>query len=303
MTIPNFQHFLFHVLKALKDNEVKQRKEIYNYVFESMNFNQEDMDQRVKSGQQVTSNRAGWAITYLSKANAIERVKYGSYKITERGHLLLEKYGENLRKIHLEEFKSFLEFQKSSVSENIPPTTEPSLPEEVTPEEQIDQAVKLLHKELSEEIINEIMEMSPYFFEKLVLDLLFHMGYGGKNRDAFIHTQYVHDSGIDGLIKEDELGLDYIYIQAKRWKNTVTAPEIQKFSGALHGQGASKGVFITTSTFSQGAINYANRNISNRIILIDGRQLAGLMIIYEVGVTTEEVYKIQKIDLDYYVEK
>lgn len=300
MAIPNFQHFLSHVLNTLKDNQVKQRKEIYEKVIESMEFSEEEMNVRVKSGEQVVINRAGWAITYLNKAEAIERVQRGYYRITDRGHNLFDNYGYDLRKVHLEEFESFLEFQNIS-NDDIP--IEPTLSEEITPEEQVEQAIKLLQKELAEEIINEVMEMSPYFFERLVLDLLFHMGYGGKNRDSFIHTQYGHDGGIDGLIKEDELGLDYVYIQAKRWKNTVTAPEIQKFSGALHGQGANKGVFITTSSFSQGAIDYAKRNISNRIVLIDGKQLAELMIIYEVGVSTEEVYKIQKIDSDYFVEE
>lgn len=270
-----------------------------------MEFTDEEVNKRIKSGETVPSNRAGWAITYLNKAKAIERVKRGHYKITDRGHTLLNEYGKQLRRKHLESFKSFLDFQNISADPQdgeMKPTDEPVSPDEITPEEQIDQAMNILQNELADEILNEIMEMSPYFFERLVLDLLFHMGYGGKNRDSFIHTRYGHDGGIDGLIKEDALGLDYIYIQAKRWKNTVTAPEIQKFSGALHGQGANKGVFITTSTFSRGAIDYAKRNISNRIVLIDGAQLAELMIIYEVGVTTKEIYKLQEIDLDYYTE-
>lgn len=303
MAIPNFQHFLSHVLAALEDGQVKQRREIYNQIFQSMKFSKEDMKVRVKSGEQVVSNRAGWAITYLNKAEAIERVKRGYYQITERGRTLLNKYGKDLRKVHLEEFESFIAFQNISSEDKNEKHLDTYSSEEVTPEEQVERAINLLQKELAEELINEILDMSPYFFEKLVLDLLFHMGYGGKNRDSFIHTQYGHDGGIDGLIKEDELGLDYIYIQAKRWKNTVTAPEIQKFSGALHEQGANKGVFITTSSFSQGAIDYAQRNISNRIVLIDGKLLAELMIVYEVGVTTEEIYKIQKIDSDYFVEE
>lgn len=303
MAIPHFEHFFAHVLHSLKDNQEKQRKEIYDLVIQSMAFDDEDLKQRVKSGQQVVTNRAAWAITYLYKAEAIERVKRGVYKITNRGHKLLNKYDYDLRKTHLEDFDSFLEFQNIPVDAKDDTQVKNVLPEEITPEEQVDQAIKLLQKELAEDLISEIMEMSPYFFERLVLDLLFQMGYGGKNRDSFVHTQYGHDGGIDGLIKEDELGLDYVYIQAKRWKNTVTAPEIQKFSGALHGQGATKGVFITTSSFSKGAIEYAERNISNRIVLIDGEQLAQLMIIYEVGITTEEVYKIQKIDTDYFVEE
>lgn len=302
MTIPNFQDFLFHVLNALAHNEIMARREIFDAAFTSMEFTEDELNQRIKSGETVASNRAGWAITYLTKAQAIERVKRGHYQITNRGHALLNKYGKQLQKKHLEAFDSFLEFQNISTSVQRDTPDETSLSDEITPEEQIEQAVNILQKELADEIISEIMEMSPYFFERLVLDLLFHMGYGGKNRDSFIHTQYGHDGGIDGLIKEDALGLDYIYVQAKRWKNTVTAPEIQKFSGALHGQGANKGVFITTSTFSRGAIDYAERNISNRIVLIDGAQLAKLMIIYEVGVTTKEIYKLQEIDLDYYTE-
>lgn len=176
------------------------------------------MKVRVKSGEQVVSNRAGWAITYLNKAEAIERVKRGYYQITERGRTLLNKYGKDLRKVHLEEFESFIAFQNISSEDKNEKHLDTYSSEEVTPEEQVERAINLLQKELAEELINEILDMSPYFFEKLVLDLLFHMGYGGKNRDSFIHTQYGHDGGIDGLIKEDELGLDYIYIQAKRWK-------------------------------------------------------------------------------------
>ncbi|SDL14597.1 restriction endonuclease [Lacicoccus qingdaonensis] len=303
MSIPNFEYFFSHILMVLQDNHVKNRQDIFKLVYESMAFEEKDLNERIDSGQQVVANRSGWALTYLHKAGALKRVKRGHYKITDIGHKFLEKHDLNLRRIHLEESPSFLEFQTVIQSKNKNQQQIVSEVTEITPEEQIEQSINLLHKKLSEEILNEIMDMSPYFFEVLVLDLLFHMGYGGKNRDSFIHTQFGHDGGIDGLIKEDELGLDYIYVQAKRWQNNVTSPEIQKFSGALNGHGVNKGVFITTSSFSQGAIDFADRNTYNRIILIDGKKLTDLMIAYEVGVTTENVYKVQKLDTDYYVEE
>lgn len=282
--------------------KLKTDKVSINWYFNLWSFSDEDLQERVKFGQQIVVNRTGWALTYLHKGEAIEWVKRGHYQITKRRQDLLTKYGDELRKVHLTDSESFLEFQNATSNENIGVMINSPKSEEVTPEDQTEQVIILLNNQLSEEILEAIMEISPYFFEVLILDLLFHMGYGGRNREAFEHTQYGHDGGIDGLIKEDELGLDHIYVQAKRWKNTVTSPEIQKFSVALSGRGVNKGVFLTTSTFSQGAIDYASRNLSNRIILIDGKKLAELMIAYDVGVTTVNIYKIQKIDTDYYVE-
>src|SRR5690625_1022209 len=195
---------------------LKTDKISINWYFNLWSFSDEDLQERVKFGQQVVINKNELALNYLHISEAIERVKRGHYQITKRGQYLLTKYGDELRKLHLTDSESFLEFQNATSNENIGVMINSPKSEEVTPEDQIEQVIILLNNQLSEEILEAIMEMSPYFFEVLVLDLLFHMGYGGRNREAFEHTQYGHDGGIDGLIKEDELGLDHIYVQAKR---------------------------------------------------------------------------------------
>lgn len=286
----------------MNDGSARQLSDLREKVASLMKISNENRAILLPSKtQSVFDNRCNWASYYLMRAGLLKRPKRGVYQITEVGSdYIREHNGYGITLEDLDRYESFLEFKKAKRQNGGGPGTAP--PEE-TPEDQMNDAFQLINKRLADDILNELMNLSPIFFEKLVLDLLNKMGYGGKNEDAIIHTPISHDGGIDGLIKEDELGLDHVYVQAKRWTNPVHVPEIQKFAGALSGQGARKGVFITTSTFSKGAIEFANRHVLSKMVLVDGEKLAELMIIYGVGLSVEYEYKLQKIDRDYFDEE
>ena len=260
----------------------------------------EDMDIRTKSGSvsQVV-DRTGWALQYLRRASFVE-IKEGKYHITQRGLDYLSSH-KDLSINNLLDYKEFAEFsnrKKKSASEPAVPTPVTS---EQTPTEQLEQAYDSIEKDLVEDLLEKVKHQSPSFFEQLVVDLLVKMGYGGSFENSAHVTQYTNDNGIDGIIYEDKLGLDKIYIQAKRWENQVSRPKIQEFAGALVGQNANKGVFITTSTYSKDARQYV-QGIQQKIVLIDGRELAKYMIEYNVGVSVKKVYEVKKIDNDYFEE-
>ncbi|NLN47859.1 MAG: restriction endonuclease [Clostridiales bacterium] len=302
--IPKFDDFYPYILKILENKEVYKLKDIREILAKNMSISESARKELLPSKKQTTfDNRVNWACIYLTKAGILDRPTRGEYKISPEGETFIREKGYNIKLDDLkknESFRKFLGLDKE-------PTSVVDMPdEEEIPEEQIDNAFKKMNKQLSEDLLNEIFKMSPKFFEILVLDLLRKMGYGGKtddiSRDSAIHTGDGPDDGIDGLIKEDELGLDYIYVQAKRWTDSVGKPEIQKFAGALSGKGAKKGVFLTTSGFSKKAIEFANYHQISRIVLIDGEKLTNLMIDYGVGLSTEHIYKIQNIDKDYFDE-
>lgn len=298
MTIPKFNELFPYVLEELINGEELHIKEIKKRIKEKLELSEEEMNLLVPSGKVTYINdRIGWACSYLKMAGLLETPKRGIYVLSKLGNEYFNKYGFN---IELSQVKNLIDKNKPEVIEI---KSEPSTIEEETPEDQIHNAIINFNAQLADDILTEISNMSPRFFEKLVLDLLYAIGYGAKSENAIIKTPYTNDDGIDGMIKEDELGLDYIYIQAKRWATTVGQPEIQKFAGALSGVGARKGVFITTSDFSRKAIDYAKTYISSKIILIDGKRLTDLMISFGVGLTVEKEYKIQKIDKDYYDEE
>lgn len=258
------------------------------------------------SGRQaVFDNRVGWAKTYLSKALLIEQVQRGIFRITERGKKVLANKPEKINNKFLRQFPEFLVFQeRSSSSEEEPQHSNNVVDISVveTPNERIETAFGELRSALSKEVIERVTSISPTRFERLVVELLVKMGYGGALPDAGKMTKLSGDEGIDGVIKEDKLGLDRIYLQAKRWNNTtVGRPEIQKFVGALAGQKAQKGVFITTSAFSKEAREYA-ANLQQKVVLIDGEQLAELMIEYDLGVAVAQTYLIKRVDNDYFDE-
>jgi restriction system protein len=244
----------------------------------------------------------GWARTYLKKAGLIESTKRGYFKITERGSKVLEEKPEEINVRFLKRFPEFLEFQslkkEKAEEEKISEIEEKSI---LTPEESIESAHQRLSKNLASELIQQVKSCSPSFFEKLVIDLLVSMGYGGTRKDAGEAIGRSGDEGIDGIIKEDRLGLDIVYLQAKRWENPVSRPEIQKFAGALQGQRAKKGIFITTSAFTKDAREYAEK-IESKIVLIDGETLAQLMIDHNIGVSPIASYTLKKVDNDYFVE-
>jgi restriction system protein len=255
------------------------------------------------SGQQaIFDNRVGWTRTHLKKAGLLESPKRGFLKITERGIEILNEKPSLINTQFLEQFSEYIEFRTTRRNvDNGNLIIESDV--DNTPQESIERGYQQIRKEVETEILNRVKSCSFDFFERLVVDLLLKMGYGGSRRDAGKAIGKSSDAGIDGIIKEDKLGLDIVYIQAKKWDNTVVGrPEIQKFVGALHGQRARKGVFITTSRFSQEAKDYV-AIIDSKIVLIDGQELAQLMIDNNVGVSTVSTYEIKKIDSDYFTDE
>jgi len=300
MAIPQFKYIILPFLKQLSDNREYSIKEIENKLADEFKLNEQEISQTTPSGRMtIFSNRIGWSKTYLKKAKLVESPKKGFVKITKEGVGVLLKKPEIIDTKFLNNFSSFREFQygdednESEVKEEI---------SENTPEETLESGYQNILKNVYAELLNNLKNSSPSFFEQAVIDLLLAMGYGGSRKDAGQAIGKSGDEGIDGIIKEDKLGLDLIYIQAKRWSGSVGRPEIQSFVGALNGKFARKGIFITTSNFTKEALIYANK-LECKIILIDGWQLVKLMNEYNIGVSTIAVYEIKKIDSDYFNEE
>jgi restriction system protein len=263
----------------------------------------EEREDLLPSGTQpVFTNRVAWACIYLQRAGLLERPRRGRYRITERGGSVLKEKPGKIDIKYLQEFPEFIKFREIKKQEKEQPDGNDEEEKVTSPEETLESAYQELKHNLATDIVQTLKDCSSQFFERLVIDVLLKMGYGGSRKEAGEAIGRAGDEGIDGIIKEDKLGLDIIYIQAKRWDSTVGRPEIQKFAGALQGQRARKGIFITTSDFSKDAIQYVN-NIDSKIILIDGRRLAELMIEHNVGVSTVASYQIKKIDSDYFIEE
>lgn len=300
MAIPIFEDFLYPFLSFVGEKDMTT-KEIRQAIIEKFNLTDEDCAQKTRNGTSTQLNdRINWTRQYLRRALFIDLPSRGVYRISERGRQYLETHAD-LRKKDLMEYPEFASYANgnpagtSSEGEVENQHTE----EEVTvttPTEQLESAMDLIHKDLSEELLQKILEQSPYFFEHLVLDLLSKMGYGSTEE-----TPYVHDDGIDGIIYEDKLGLEKIYIQAKRYRpeNKVGKPEVHQFSGALDEQKAKKGVFITTSDFTKEAKSFQVKT-DKQIVLISGDELTRYMIEYNVGVSTKKTYELKKIDIDYF---
>ena len=304
MTIPDFQAIMLPLLQYASDGKEHSLREAITYLADVFNLSDEERKELLSSGQQaVFDNRVGWARTYLKKAGLFISPKRGFFQITDRGRDILIQNPSEINLKFLNQFPEFIEFKTTKKDND---KSEPEIIEisETTPQESIEFGYQKIRKELELELLNRVKSCSPdFFFERLVVDLLVKMGYGGSRRDAGRAIGKSGDGGIDGIIKEDKLGLDIVYIQAKRWDNTVVGrPEIQKFVGALHGQRARKGVFITTSRFSQEAREYVSI-IDSKIVLIDGQELAQLMIDNHVGVSTVSIYEIKKIDSDYFTDE
>jgi len=289
------------LLVVLSDGQDRTSQSIRAGLAEHFSLTPEDLEEEIPSGRAKTfANRVGWAITYLYRTKLIERPKRSVYRIADRGREVLEKNPERVDLKVLGQFDEFKEFRQSSKTPAEPDTQEDDgASGDQTPEEQMDSANRELRSALAAELLDRVMDQTPDFFEQLVLDVLHAMGYGGTRDDAAERLGKSGDEGVDGVIREDKLGLDQIYVQAKRWQNGVGRPDIQKFVGALHGQKANKGVFITTSTFSKEAIDYAE-NVTPRVILLDGKRLAQLMIEHGVGVTVARSYEVKRLDLDYF---
>jgi len=297
--IPDFQSIMLPLLKALNNDSIKTASDLRKDMISYFNITESEQQEKIPSGKQyVFYNRIAWAIAYLKMAGLISSPRRGEYQITIEGKRVLNNPPEKITISFLKQFPTFSQ-NRNYDEEDI---TETNKILEKTPDELIDIGFKQLQDELSTQLINQVKNCTPDFFEKLVVDLLIRMGYGGSDIGNGEVTQRTNDEGIDGIIKEDKLGLDKIYLQAKKWDNVVGRPEIQRFVGALQGKKAKKGIFITTSTFSKDAYDYVN-NIDCTIILIDGKRLTELMIENEVGVSTKRVLKICKVDTDYFIEE
>lgn len=309
MTIPDYQSFFMPLLLYASDGESHRLRDAYEHLSEEFGLTPEERKEMLPSGRQpVVNNRIGWAKTYLVKAGLLESVKRGYFALTNRGREVLAEKPDKLDVKYLYRYPEFVDFQGrtnvgGSVAEEESAASTMDDGTITNPEESLEFAYQSLKRALAAELLRTIMDSTPGFFENLVVDLLVKMGYGGSRKEAGSATQLSGDGGIDGVINEDRLGLDSIYIQAKRWDNTrpVGRPEIQKFAGALLGQRAKKGVFITTSSFSLQASDYV-KSIDAKIILIDGKRLADLMIEHNVGVTTVATYENKRIDSDYFDE-
>jgi restriction system protein len=300
MAIPDFQTIMRPLLEHLADGAVKSNSETIEVLSKHFQLTDEEVVELLPSGQQsVFTNRIAWAKAHLKKAGLLESPSRGLYKVTPRG---LEALAQCSQRINLKYLKQFEEYNYgNSGNHNTKEKEESTSSDTLTPSEQIENGYQRIREELEDELLAKIKESSPAFFERLVVELLVVMGYGGSRKDAGQTIGGSGDGGIDGVIKEDRLGLDAIYIQAKRWEGVVGRPEIQKFAGALQGQRARKGVFITTSGFSKEAADYVSM-IENRIVLIDGKQLTGLMIDFGVGVSKIASYDVKRIDSDYFEE-
>lgn len=309
MAVPKYNEFFSPVLRALETGEIKHVSEIRKFALDYLNVSEEDRKAMLPSNtQRLADNRVNWSITYLRKANLIERVARGKYKVTNTGLRVLHEKKDHVELKDLYQFDSFRQFiNTDTLSEEKKDLSKPSVLEDLqkgTPQDNLNASMEQINKELSANLLSEIMERSPAFFEKMVVQLLLKMGYGSALEDGFV-TGCSGDEGIDGIIREDKLGFSSIYIQAKRWAEdkAIGRPEIQKFVGALAGQGAQKGLFITTGTFTKEARSYVEKQLSTKVVLVDGEKLTKLMIEYNLGVSVETVYTIKKIDTDFFSEE
>lgn len=306
MAIPDFQTLMLPLLKAVSDGREYCLRDVVELLSKEFQLTDNERQQLLPSGRYPTfDNRIAWAKTYLKKAGLIDQPRRAYFQITQRGREVLKSAPSAINMKFLERFPEYLAFKDNSElagtqSQATPVSSTPVQNE--TPEELIENGARAIRKELAEEILLRIKGCSPVFFERLVVELLVKMGYGGSRQDAGRAIGRSGDEGIDGVIHEDRLGLDVIYLQAKRWEGVVGRPEIQKFVGALSGQRAKKGVFITTSDFTKEATEFV-RNIDTKVVLVNGSLLANLMIDHNVGVSLAATYEIKKIDSDYFLDE
>lgn len=300
MAIPDYESIMIPLLRLIEDNKEYSLWQAIDMLAVQFKLTDEEQKQLIPSGRQTLFyNRVGWARTYLKQAGLLESTRRGYFRITERGQEILNQNISKIDNSVLEQFKEFRDFKartRPKTEVNIDVTSQGETTEEI-----LGNTYQTYRIELADELLQQIKNNSPRLFENIVVDLLVKMGYGGNRKDAGEAMGKTGDEGIDGIIKEDPLGLDIIYIQAKKWGNVVSRPEIQKFTGALQGKHARKGIFITTSNYSQSARDFVD-SIDTKIILIDGEQLTQLMIDYNIGVSSNAIYETKKLDLDYFIE-
>ncbi len=310
MAIPDFQSIMLPLLRlAARHGTEISTNNVIETLAQELGLSQDDLQEKLPSGTQLTFvNRVSWAVTHLKKAGLLEPTRRGFYRITLRGQELLAKPPDKIDVKFLEQYPEFLAFKglkgTRSVRSNADATSDNLNLEatNATPLESLEAAYENLRDELAEELLAKLKTVTPSYFERIVVELLVKMGYGGSRSDAGRAIGRSGDGGIDGIIKEDKLGLDVVYIQAKRWdSNAVGRPDVMQFAGALQLQHANKGIFITTSRFTEEARTYVAQ-IGSKIVLIDGAQLADLMIDHDVGVSIVSLYPVKRIDSDFFNE-
>jgi len=307
MAVPDYQSVMLPLLQfAARKGTETSTSEAVEALAKELGLTEDDLKEMLPSGIQSTFvNRVGWASTYMKKAGLLEATRRGFYKITDRGRDLLRKQPKTINVKLLKQYPEFLEFQQLKGTRSGDKLTEPKGSSDIstaTPSEALETAYENLRDELADELLARLKKISPAFFERVVVELLVKMGYGGSRADAGKAIGRSGDGGIDGIIKEDKLGLDVVYIQAKRWDNNPGGrPDVMQFAGALQAQRANKGIFITTSRFTDDARSYVSQ-IGSKIVLIDGEQLTNLMIEHDVGVSTVSLYPVKKVDSDYFEE-
>ncbi|MGL5623686.1 restriction endonuclease [Cetobacterium sp.] len=306
--IPSYEEIMFPLLQSIKDEKIHFNDEIEKKLAKEFNLTREEVQEfvSIKNKKRKFYDRINWAKTYLKKANLIEGTnKRGEFKITKRGLQVLKENPSIIDTKYLRKYPEFLNFEKIGKNEKNNILKKNDEKQEDTPIEGLEKIYDLLNNELKDEMLEKLKIVNFYKFESIVIDLVIKMGYGGSKTEILQSlTKKSNDEGIDGIINEDRLGLDRIYLQAKRWSNTtVGRPEVQKFVGALAGKGATKGIFITTSTFTKEATTFCENLNSQKIVLIDGDKLVELMLEFNIGLYTEQIYEIKKIDLDYFLDE
>lgn len=304
MPIPDFQSLMRPLLEAHSDGAEHKNRDLVDSLAIRFNLTEEERREMLPSGRaKLFDNRVGWAKSHISKAGLLQSPRRAVSLITDQGQQVLAENPERIDLKTLNQFQGHREFRNQHGTTEEPATDAvPNIDQEKqTPEEALENAYLTVRGEIEAELLSLVMNNPPEFLEQVVVDLVVRMGYGGSRKDAGEALGRSGDEGIDGIIKEDPLGLDIIYLQAKRWENSVTRPEIQKFAGALQGQRAKKGIFITTSTFSAGAVEYISQ-IDSKIILIDGTRLAKLMFNHGIGVASASTYEVKRIDTDYFAD-
>lgn len=299
MAIPKFQEITLPMLKLASDGQVWSLSDAREKLAKHFRLTEEELEDLLPSGRQACfSNRVAWAKVYLERGGLLSSPKRAHFQITERGKDVLQDPPDEVSIKFLTQYPEFQEFRSRS-----PKNTESDSDEESsdTPEETLESAYLTIRRNLASEVLERVKSCTPRFFEHLVVDLLLNMGYGRAGEGAGECVGQAGDEGVDGIISEDRLGLEMVYLQAKRWQGTVGRPEIQKFVGALHGKRARKGVFITTGSFSADAAAYV-QTIDPRVALVDGKQLSEYMIDFGLGVSLARAYEVKRIDTDYFEE-
>jgi restriction system protein len=304
--VPNYEQIMLPLLAFAGDGNEHSIREAVPHLADQFALTEAERNERIRTGQKKISHRTGWAKFNLKKAGLLEDVRHGIFRITDSGAGLLQENPSAIDTDFLMRFPAYVEFREAprrnrDDGEAVVAPPPPHSGEE-TPEEALERAYIGIRETLAQDLLDHVKAGTPEFFENLVVELLVKMGYGGSRADAGERVGQTGDGGIDGIIKEDRLGLDVIYLQAKRWQATVGRPEIQRFVGALQGHRARKGVFLTTSSFSQDAKEYVS-HVDSKVVLIDGAMLSRLMLDFDLGVSTVANYAVKRIDSDYFEEE